>query len=1257
MRSHPRSPCPPPPRNGCRRLFGVALVCLLSAAVRAEPNESEWVKTRFRVTLSAEAPTTWRGELSLSAGRLENHRPLSIDPVAVAAVRPTGGRVVLDHREPRAAEAFDITAHGPPDADFVCRLVDAEGKPVASASIPVAIARESPRRAELGDATRWFQLNRPDGDRLRIDTTRESLLFEPNESFSFDVLAEPPGLEAGDVYDLNATLSRGRTGQEVWRNEPIRVDVREGAARESLTIPLPAEEGVYRITLAATRPAGFRARFLPNATSAPLATRTFQVAVFDAGRRPDSPGDWRETYAFEPGTQRWADRLPDWMRWRRLPWFAKGPLSSEANGPRGGAAAISPMADSGAAHWRAYPLPIDQPGALYAIEVEPTGDPDRALTLALLEPDAAGVLRVVGRAVTDYGRRWHTDADRPAIRMAARPRTSSPLLVIANPSKQDAVSFGKIRLLKSAGVEPSAPSNERVVALDWPDADLPRSVGASLARSPGGGLETPDLQSHWETARRLAERVEAAGANAAVVPVNQRGSAIYDSRLWRGPQLDLGVWADAMGDLPRRELLRLVMAEFGRRELRIVPAIRFDAPTAPSEATAAADDEPSRQRIAVVRDLLATLGEHEAIAAIAVRLSEEDWALLGDPEEDQNAWRAHLAASGAADEAQPDPAAFDAWRSQRLADSYNDLARVAGLGGARQDAGLPLVVLPGELARRGGLAEAVAPRLGASNSATAQELNRLGLGFAPGAAEAFAIATPFGLTTPHGSGGLASRPSALESLRRAMPLPSRPMACSLRGSGLSLRLRDSARRLTRDGTPLGNDLVLRTVAIDRPSEAALLAEATAEGAPIVVLDGAAPAGVLDERLAEQRRQLAALPAPSTETPDSATEGRGDVSATAYDAADGGSIVVVANRSAWPRAVRATIETPARTLGARIEAEPGRGEWFLAGDHAVAIELGPHESAAWRFRAPGVRVSGVRLEPNNEALAELAEAVASLRARDTTLRRRLETLPNPSFEATANDDPLEGWEQLQGDVGVERDAHDGDAAARLRATPRVPASLSSQPFPAPETGQLVLGLWVRGGELSPDTELRLVVESLDGAYRNGTRLPAAQLQRSSPEEQDADAESEEPDNGDTWREVVFPMDDLPLDSPSPLRLSLTLVGRGDVAVDGVWAEDLILPLDGYGSIDLRSEKFALVGLFSAADGTLEEGRLEACRSLLDSYWARFLVEHFPLRADPAEDVAQNDLDGANETAGEGAEGEADPPSVGERLRGYLWRSWW
>lgn len=1193
-----------------------ALTVLVLCAAPWVASAEELRPARFRVTLESPEPIAWQGRLSLSEGRLEKLQPLNLDAVSAAGSSLVNGELRLHHGRPVTRDVFDVTVRSTREAELTLTLPE-----LGVAPISIEAALTEPQTVRVGDSALVLSVARLPSDRLRIETDRRSLIFEPGEEFAFEVLAEPEGIQRGRPWEFVSSLGRGRGGEELWRDETVRVETPAvGASRLPVQVKLPTAEGVYTIRLKATRPAGFLSKF-PTTRSAPtsLAERTFQVVVLDSTQRPTVPGAWQETYAFDPrNPSKWARRAPSWMRLGNLPWSTDRPLSSEDDRDAigGQAVQIAPRGEAEASHWRAYPLPIDQRGEAYAVEVELLGEPGDSLTIAILEPDALGDLRAISGAVTHTVPRWNRSDETRTVRLVVRPRTDSPLLVLANPSKDRPASFGRFRVFRATPMEGRPVPNDRLVAIDWRGCDLPHAVGASHVLAPTGRYEQPDLQSFVETARTLAERVELAGANSAVIGVNEAGSAIYPSTLWKAPRYELGVWADGAADLPRKELLRLIALEFRRRGLRLIPAVRFDAPVVTlernrdrSEYVAGSPVLAAIQRQAL-EEVINAIGGRETVAAVAVRATPDGWELL-DPSD------------------RPSAATSD-----RLVDSYRLLAQeLQNLAGA--DA--RLFVLPEDILSSASLSPGFTPRLGSSDPQAAESIDSMGL-FALLSSSGVPIASPFG-----GQIGLPTRPrlagsAKLELIREQLSRSEPARVQSFRSDRHAVRLVRSAERL---GGESGLDVLLPAIVAEPAAEAAQLAIAASESTELVVVDGAVAAGWTDKPATERRASFARLPISLPEPDASETASvESDVVATATGTRDGGTSIVVVNRSSWNRQASLTIETPHRVRGVVGEA----AEWFNPGRHVIDLTFEPHQSLLWRFDKLGVRVLGIRIDPNTAAQRELAEAVADLQARDTTKRRSFTQLPNPSFEQLDETGRLQGWSS---GPGVEKDsagAFDGDTSVRLRSTSAEPAVLTSRGFRMPTTGQIALGMRLRPGVLEPSAELRIDVQQIDGDYRNSTRLTGEQLT----------ASTKSGAASDWLPPVVFPIDDLPLLADGRLRLRFTLTGTGELNLDNLEAEDLVLPLDGFGSIELRREKFALVRLLSASQTLLDEGRLEACRELLDSYWARFLIENFP----------QHQVDEAIASGEEGTLDRSKPapaetdesPSLSRRLRGYLPR-WW
>ena len=125
--------------------------------------------------------------------------------------------------------------------------------------------------------------------------------------------------------------------------------------------------------------------------------------------------------------------------------------------------------------------------------------------------------------------------------------------------------------------------------------------------------------------------------------------------------------------------------------------------------------------------------------------------------------------------------------------------------------------------------------------------------------------------------------------------------------------------------------------------------------------------------------------------------------------------------------------------------------------------------------------------------------------------------------------------------------DGKTCLYLQNRGNGTATIESNTFATPPTGQLVMLVFVRGQNVAPSSELRLVFETDDSAkpYRQFATLggngPAAR-----------------PIAGDWGGGFLFRSEDLPLDSRGKMRVKFELAGPGEVWIDNVQLYDLLVP---------------------------------------------------------------------------------------------------
>ena len=330
----------------------------------------------------------------------------------------------------------------------------------------------------------------------------------------------------------------------------------------NLNIPLQIPEGVYTVHVSVSRTSGYlRDKFFPRA-AAPIAERSFEIAVLDS-KSPTSGtgGQWEPVLEIDPTNPNWIERLPKWTQFRRIPGFNHGPLGSVrttvVNLPLGRFVEL-PAASEDESPWQAYSLPIEAVGVPHLLEVDYPADQEQDLGINIIEPNGAGIVEGVQNGahvyVEDLGKSEQTH--KQTLRLVFWPRTQAPLLVVSNQHRAALAHFGQIRVLRRSGSlksdSPVSSTEKRLIAAYIARPLLAESVDATEAAESSASLNgvkgTDDLQSFYESATRIADYTHEGGFNSAVVTVLADGSSIFpSSRLSLTPRYDPG----RRGSLPR----------------------------------------------------------------------------------------------------------------------------------------------------------------------------------------------------------------------------------------------------------------------------------------------------------------------------------------------------------------------------------------------------------------------------------------------------------------------------------------------------------------------------------------------------------------------------------------------------------------------------------------------------------------------------------------------------------------------------------
>ncbi len=1136
-------------------------------------------------------------------------------------------------------------------------------------------------------------------DSLRIIANHDPLIFAPGEQFTFDLEPLLAGVEPSTTIDIATTLTPARGTTTLWSTQqrlPVPVD---GPAVATLHVPMPRQEGVYEIRLAVTRPPGFRERFFPGG-GAPLVVRTFQVVVLDkVPAAPASEAEWRTVLEIDPVNPAWSARLPDWTQIRRLPGVSRRPIGSVRTTavtlPLGVFVELPPTPPEKEPHWQAYPLAIESVGTPHLLEIEYPNDRDQHLGISIIEPDATGRFTTIGRDSGVYveGLGSAERVEKQKHRLVFWPRTNSPLVLITNQHPTASARFGHLRVMKrtasTIATEPwaAAPPQGRLVAAYFarPVRGEPSAAtaGLYLAASP----HADDWQTVYTGALQLAEYLNYAGYNAAAINVMADGGSLLPSKLLHTERhADIGpIGVEA--DLPDADGLELLLRVFDRAGLALMPTLEFIGPLPELESLRQRtdakmggielvgpgglswlethsgergltphynllDERVQQAMLDVAREVVQRYGRHPSFDSLAVRLSSQGYAVLPDlewglddttvatfeqetgvrlaaSEQDRFAVRQALLTGEYAN-------TWRAWRAARVTRFYQQLAELMASSGSQRR----LILTTEDLLSDTHAAAKMRPNV---VSKTRLDRTMLDMGI--------------DWQTLGKSPGVVLMPTRyVESM---VPLVDRAVDLSINDAFAGAEATSTAALFYH--RPQRRDFASFDALSPFAAHAKLLTQSAAHGAamrqpyvaalaesdPAIVIDGGETVPLGQEEFVRHLRSVIRMLPTSAST---STRREQNVTVRTYHDR-GQTVCLVVNECPWHADVTIDVVADSPTDAHPLVA-PQDGvhqptpEHFEAGRQLWSLTLAPYDVHAVRFTAADVAIEQIQSQVSEAGRQELAAKITELKDRDLTATPRYAALRNPNFEPGVGIEHLPGWQSIgePSQMTADLDAtnpQDGRTCLYLRNRGNGKATIESESFATPPTGQLVMWAFVRGENIAPGSELRLVFEA-DGAAKPYRQLTVLGGNRPGATPVAA-----------AWGSgYAFGREDLPLDSRGRMRVKFELSGPGEVWIDNVQLYDLLFPLDFYERSG--KEKLEMVKLRSAADSAFEKGELAECVRTLESYWPRFLNAYTPAAAQA---IAKQPP--RQEDVAPAAEAEPTPaePSVGSRwydIRSYLKR---
>jgi hypothetical protein len=902
-------------------------------------------------------------------------------------------------------------------------------------------------------------------------------------------------------------------------------------------------------------------------------------------------------------------------------------------------------------------------------------------------------------------------------RMLFWPKSEAPIILITNQRDDRRCVFGKIRLYRSPDRLPKAFQHppRRLFCAYMHRPYLAENFSAEKVPSLQGPIGAHDWQTFYQAATRMTDYLDCHGYGGLMLSVMADGSTLYPSELVRPtPRYDSGAFARQGEDPVRKDVVELVARLFDRRGLALICALDFSSPLPELEAEISHSGDPwpserglrwigpegeslsdrtsstsgraayynllhprvQEAMLRVARECLRRYAHHRSFHGLAIQLSPDGYAQLPPPSwgmDDVTIARfqrdtgIRLAAEGPRRFSQRADALLNEyrhewlrWRARELYGFYRRLQAV--LAQHRDDANLYLAganmfegellqrLLAPSLPRKINFSEAmlylgfdlslfrdrklvllhperVAPMWSLAEASTRLEMDQMGVGTAFARNVAYPGSLFFHLP----------KESRLTTFEEQSPY--RPVLAFLSTQAVPSGMQNRRRfmnHLARDDCRIFFD----------GSRLLPMGQENAHG----------------EWLAGYRR----LPDVPFETIHPGESRHESIQPLTLRQArhDGKTWIYLINDAPYSTSARLTFQVREKCRleelsGTRAVDPPRRHGHQLSWQ----VSLKPYDLVAVSLSDPRATVlnlevglpeefcaAGGRL---NRKLIEFAERVAASRvgiAHEGLHNGDFEYIVMESSESKSENQLIPGW-NLHGDpacrAALDREHRHEGLSSLLLSSDGPSGGVFSDPFPPTETGRLFISAWLGIPEEANALPLQLV---LQGSHRGKPMVRTAAigptiLQR---------CRETEPVEGVRWHPVVVPLDDLPLNGLSDLRLRFDLRGPGKV-----WIDQMKL----YRLAFTDAERTELMRLISVANLRFYKNRVSDSLELLEGYWPRLLSKYIPA---PQNTLAQQKIGHQSEegeTSSGGSEGNSskkkrEKEKVGfwGRMGGWVPDSW-
>ena len=592
------------PRASVGRLRILQAAFLVGLAVMTWTSTAVAETLTLRIDWGGNRPIRYRGNISLSEGRIDHIHPLGVEADEPGSIWVDQNRVWIAPIGPRVYDGIDVRIDAPLEsAKLRVELgLDPRSPSTSVVEVPLSkLLRESVSSNLDQNGTRVL-LRRAPGDVFRVKFQKRTLIFNGREDFVFELTPHllPPNSGRRQIEVRLCRASDSKTIKEI-----ATIDLGEQERPIPIRVPLSqndgVSEGVYDVVIDLVHSPSLKLPVgaVPVWRKETLMSRKIQLLVLDPSRAglmgtasdtlkvieeidPANPSLWDRVKRPSQALAKFQLNLPG----LKATSFESGDLKIVKH-ELGQMAQLAPNHD-GHTSWEAYVLTVRDPDKPHILEVEYPSDVPQALAISVMEPNAAGALTPIQFDSGLLRTKDYLDLSRnhPKIlkhRVIFWPKTTSPIVLLANHSDVRPAVHGK--LCHSAGWEhlPSAtcPTYTRPSRLFAAYFDQPlfyQSFGAKEVFDPWGKRSLDDWNSYYQGGSRLIEYLKHTGANGVMMCVASDGGALYPSGVLEPtPRFEKGTFFASGQDPVRKDVLDMLLTMCDREQIRMIPAIRFNA--------------------------------------------------------------------------------------------------------------------------------------------------------------------------------------------------------------------------------------------------------------------------------------------------------------------------------------------------------------------------------------------------------------------------------------------------------------------------------------------------------------------------------------------------------------------------------------------------------------------------------------------------------------------------------------------------------